>query len=119
MRIQENNFTNYSAMGTIDEATKKFLIHKHGEKCMKCGWDIKNIHTLKMNIIDEPIILITERQLRFKNFGLYLVGFFNMLYVYSYMNMTAIEKKYWISYIFATYICGSLFNFYVDYKNKD
>ena len=24
---------------------KKYLIHKHGEKCMKCGWDKENKHT--------------------------------------------------------------------------
>jgi hypothetical protein len=54
--IEENNFTNYSTMGTIDEATKKFLIHKHGEKCMKCGWNEKNEYTgivpIQLNHID-------------------------------------------------------------------
>lgn len=24
---------------------KRYYIHKHGEKCMKCGWDEKNPHT--------------------------------------------------------------------------
>ena len=54
--IEEGNFKNYTTMGTIDEATKKYLIHKHGEKCMECGWGEKNIHTnivpIQLNHID-------------------------------------------------------------------
>lgn len=54
--IEESNFKNYTTMGTIDEATKKYLIYKHGEKCMECGWDEKNIYTdivpIQLNHID-------------------------------------------------------------------
>ena len=54
--IEEGDFKNYTTMGSIDEATKKYLIHKHGEKCMKCGWKEKNVHTdivpIQLNHID-------------------------------------------------------------------
>lgn len=54
--IEEGDFSNYTTMGGIDEATKRYLIHKHGEICMKCGWDEKNIYTnivpIQLNHID-------------------------------------------------------------------
>ncbi len=34
----------------IDVLTKKYLIKKYGEKCMKCDWDIENEWTNKVPI---------------------------------------------------------------------
>ncbi len=49
-QIEKNDFSNYTKMGSIDEVSKKYLIHKHGEKCMKCGWDEQNTFTEKVPI---------------------------------------------------------------------
>lgn len=64
----------------------------------------------------EDTILITQRQLSINNFLLYVFGFLNMLYMYSYLSMTSKEKNYGMSYLFLIYIFGSVTNFYVEYK---
>lgn len=49
-KIEEGDYSDYNRMDTIDIATKRYLIYKNGNKCMKCGWDEVNIHTNKVPI---------------------------------------------------------------------
>ena len=54
--IKNEDFQNLGNKASIDRTSKKYLIELHGEKCMKCGWDEKNIHTnivpVQLNHID-------------------------------------------------------------------
>lgn len=49
--IERNEYTD----DTQNRYHKKYLIHKHGEKCMKCGWDERNMTSGKVPIELEHI----------------------------------------------------------------
>jgi hypothetical protein len=55
-KLEKNDLTRYTKCSSIHEAMKRYLIHKHGEKCMKCGWEEVNEYTkiipIQMNHID-------------------------------------------------------------------
>ena len=54
--LEEGKFDQFNRMDVIDVNTRRYLIHKHGSKCMKCGWDHVNPFTnripVQLNHID-------------------------------------------------------------------
>ncbi len=48
--IESGDFSKYTKIGSIDEISKKYLIQKYGDKCMKCGWEEPNPYTMKVPI---------------------------------------------------------------------
>jgi len=54
--LEEGKFDNLGRNDTIDSLTKKYLIKKHGNKCMKCSWNEINPWTgripIELNHID-------------------------------------------------------------------
>ena len=54
--LEEGKFEELGRMDTIDSLSKKYLIHKNGNECMKCGWNEVNPHTgrvpIQLNHID-------------------------------------------------------------------
>lgn len=48
--IENEDFSNIGLKATIDRLTKKYLINKYGNKCMKCGWKLINQWTNKVPI---------------------------------------------------------------------
>jgi hypothetical protein len=49
-KVSNEDFENLGNKASIDRTSKQYLIHLHGEKCMICGWDIKNKWTNKVPI---------------------------------------------------------------------
>jgi len=49
-KVANEEFDNLGNKASIDRTSKRYLIQLHGEKCMKCGWDIKNKWTNKVPI---------------------------------------------------------------------
>lgn len=52
IKCQQDYILNYKVNNKIAsiKILKRYLIQKHGEKCMKCGWDEINIYTNKIPI---------------------------------------------------------------------
>lgn len=48
--LEENKFDLLGREDNLDVLTKKYLIKKHGEKCMLCGWSVVNQWTKKVPI---------------------------------------------------------------------
>ena len=48
--IEEGNFDDLGNKQTIDRVSKQYLIHIHGDNCMKCGWNVTNEWTNKVPI---------------------------------------------------------------------
>ena len=48
--ITEGKFDELGSKQTIDRVSKQYLIHLHGESCMKCGWNELNKWTNKVPI---------------------------------------------------------------------
>lgn len=49
-RVAKEDFGSLGKKGSIDRTSKLYLIQLHGEKCMKCGWSVKNKWTNKVPI---------------------------------------------------------------------
>ena len=54
--LEEGDLSKYTRCDSIHEISKKYLINKHGEKCMVCGWGERNVYTglvpIQINHID-------------------------------------------------------------------
>ena len=48
--LEDGKFDELGRMDTIDSISKKYLIHKHGSKCMECEWEEINSWTNKVPI---------------------------------------------------------------------
>lgn len=48
--LEEGKFETLGREDNIDVLTKKYLIMKHGEKCMSCGWSVSNKWTKRIPI---------------------------------------------------------------------
>lgn len=48
--IKNSEFELLGKKSSIDGISKKYLIQVHGDKCMKCGWNVKNEWTNKVPI---------------------------------------------------------------------
>ena len=49
-RVASEDFASLGNKASIDRTSKQYLIQLHGEKCMICGWDVKNKWTNKVPI---------------------------------------------------------------------